>query len=47
MIPVFAYGPGSNLFRGIYENTSIYHKMRAALGLKEKINLPSPNPSSE
>jgi alkaline phosphatase len=47
MIPVFAYGPGSNLFRGIYENTSIYHKMRAALGLKEKFNLPSPNPSSE
>ena len=47
MIPVFADGPGSSLFRGIYENTSIYHKMRAALGLKEKINLPSPNPSSE
>lgn len=47
MIPVFAYGPGSSLFRGIYENTSIYHKMRAALGLKEKFNLPSPNPSSE
>ena len=47
MIPVFAYGPGSSLFRGIYENTSIYHKMRAALGLKEKINPPSPNPSSE
>jgi alkaline phosphatase len=47
MIPVFAYGPGSTLFRGIYENTSIYHKMRAALGLKERINPPSPNPSSE
>jgi len=47
MIPVFAYGPGSTLFRGIYENTSIYHKMRAVLGLKEKINPPSPNPSSE
>jgi len=47
MIPVFAYGPGSSLFRGIYENTSIYHKMRAALGLKKKINPPSPNPSSE
>lgn len=47
MIPVFAYGPGANLFRGIYENTSIYHKMRAALGLKEKISPPSPNPSSE
>lgn len=47
MIPVFAYGPGSSLFRGIYENTSIYHKMRAVLGLKERINPLSPNPSSE
>jgi alkaline phosphatase len=47
MIPVFAYGPGSNLFRGIYENTTIYHKMRAALGLKERVNPLSPNPSSE
>lgn len=32
MIPVFAYGPGSNLFRGIYENTEIYFKMKDALG---------------
>ena len=47
MIPVFAYGPGANLFRGIYENTTIYHKMRAALGLKEIVNPLSPNPSSE
>lgn len=47
MIPVFAYGPGSHLFRGIYENTSIYHKMRAALGLKERLIIPSPNPLSE
>lgn len=47
MIPVFAYGPGSNLFRGIYENTSIYHKMRTALGLKERVNPLFPNPSSE
>lgn len=47
MIPVFAYGPGSSLFRGIYENTSIYHKMRAVLGLKERFNPLSPNTSSE
>jgi alkaline phosphatase len=47
MIPVFAYGPGANLFRGIFENTTIYHKMRAALGLKERVNPLSPNPSSE
>jgi len=32
MVPVFAYGPGSQLFGGIYENTDIYHKMRKALG---------------
>jgi len=31
MIPVFAYGPGSELFSGVYENTAIYRKMRAAL----------------
>ena len=36
LIPVFAYGPGSERFRGIYENTAIYHKMRAAFGWKEK-----------
>ncbi len=33
MIPVFAYGPGSDLFSGIYENTAIYDKMRQALQL--------------
>lgn len=32
MIPVFAYGPGAELFAGIYENTAIYHKMMALLG---------------
>jgi len=30
LIPVFATGPGSAAFRGIYENTAIYHKMKAA-----------------
>lgn len=34
MVPVFAYGPGAELFSGIYENTAIYHKMRAAFGFK-------------
>jgi alkaline phosphatase len=33
-IPVFAYGPGSQLFSGVYENTEIYHKMKAAKGWK-------------
>ena len=32
LIPVFAFGPGSEMFRGIYENTAIYHKMRKAYG---------------
>ncbi len=34
LIPVFAYGPGSELFGGIYENTEIYFKMKKAMGLK-------------
>ena len=33
MIPVFAYGPGSENFSGIYENTAIYDKIKKALGL--------------
>jgi len=36
LIPVFAYGPGSEKFRGIYENTAIYYKMRESFGWKEK-----------
>ncbi len=32
MIPVFAYGPGSENFSGIYENTEIYNKLRKAMG---------------
>ncbi|MFK7933008.1 MAG: alkaline phosphatase [Saprospiraceae bacterium] len=36
MIPVFAFGPGEENFGGIYENTEIYHKMRAAYGWKER-----------
>lgn len=32
LIPVMAYGPGAELFRGIYDNTAIYHKMKQALG---------------
>lgn len=33
MVPVFAYGPGSEEFSGIYENTEIYVKMKKLLGL--------------
>jgi len=35
-IPVFAYGPGSETFAGIYENRSIYNKMRSAFGWQTK-----------
>lgn len=27
LVPVFAYGPGAELFNGIYENTQIFHKI--------------------
>lgn len=36
LIPVFAWGPGAELFRGIYENTAIYWKMQKALGFGER-----------
>jgi len=28
MVPVYAYGPGAELFSGIYDNTEIFHKIR-------------------
>ena len=34
MIPVFAEGPGAEAFRGIYENTAIFDKLKAAMLLK-------------
>jgi len=34
MVPVMAYGPGSNTFIGFYENTAIFHKLLALLNLK-------------
>ncbi|WP_298646211.1 alkaline phosphatase [uncultured Proteiniphilum sp.] len=33
MLPVFAYGPGSQEFHGVYRNTEIFHKMKKILGL--------------
>jgi len=33
LVPVFAYGPGAEIFSGVYENTDIYNKMMRALGL--------------
>lgn len=34
MVPVFAYGPGSELFSGVYENTTIFDKFVQVLNLK-------------
>lgn len=36
LIPVFAFGPGSELFGGLYENTAIYDKMRTAFGFQNQ-----------
>jgi alkaline phosphatase len=35
MVPVFAYGPGAELFQGIYDNTEIFDKMMQAFGFDE------------
>jgi len=34
MVPVYAFGPGSHLFTGLYENTAIYHKIKYLLEKK-------------
>lgn len=33
MVPVFAYGPQSELFQGVYDNTEIHTKMKQAMQL--------------
>ncbi len=35
-VPVFASGPGEELFRGVYENNEIYHKFRSLLVKSQK-----------
>lgn len=35
-VPVFSYGPQSNLFTGVYENTAIFYKILQALKIKFK-----------
>jgi alkaline phosphatase len=37
MVPVFAWGPGSELFQGIQENTELFDKMMTLLGLSALI----------
>ena len=34
MVPVYAYGPGSEKFTGIYDNTDIFKKIMAAFGFE-------------
>jgi len=36
MIPVFAFGPGSTEFAGIYHNYDLFTKMKTALRLSQK-----------
>lgn len=36
MVPVFAFGPEAETFRGIYENTAIFDKMMSAFGFKKE-----------
>ncbi|PKA98173.1 alkaline phosphatase [Flavobacteriaceae bacterium MAR_2009_75] len=33
MVPIFAYGPQSQLFQGVYENNEVFHKILEALDL--------------
>jgi alkaline phosphatase len=35
MIPVYAYGPGAEMFTGIYDNTDFKSKFMSALGMEE------------
>ena len=35
LVPVFAFGPRAETFSGLYDNTKIYNKMLAALGLTD------------
>jgi alkaline phosphatase len=31
MVPIFAYGPQAGIFRGVYENTAVFHKINQVL----------------
>ncbi|MBC6999067.1 alkaline phosphatase [Cytophaga sp. FL35] len=35
MVPIFAYGPQSQLFQGVYENNEVFHKILEALNVKQ------------
>ncbi len=38
MVPVFAYGPGAEEFKGIYENTALFKKMMEVFGFRVRQN---------
>ena len=38
MVPIFAFGPGSERFNGIHDNTRVYHLMRSAMGFPEVVS---------
>ncbi|MCK0145851.1 alkaline phosphatase [Arenibacter sp. F26102] len=35
MVPIFAYGPHSQEFQGVYENSEVFHKILKLLNIKE------------
>ena len=37
LVPIFAYGPGSENFTGIYDNTEVFFKMMDALNLTNQV----------
>lgn len=34
MVPIFAYGPKSDVFSGVYENNEVFHKIKEVLNIK-------------
>ncbi|ALJ06673.1 alkaline phosphatase [Pseudalgibacter alginicilyticus] len=34
MVPIFAYGPKSEVFTGVYENNEVFHKIKDVLNIK-------------
>ena len=34
LVPLFAYGPGAGTFGGVFENTEVFHRILAALGMQ-------------
>jgi alkaline phosphatase len=36
MVPVFAFGPGSQIFSGVYNNVDIFHKLLSIIDIPHK-----------